>query len=246
MTSLQQPAVKDHLVLITGESTTGKSMSLYPMKDDSGVMYLNCEAGKRLPFKNNFKRHTIIHPEQVYQAFELAEQDDSIHTIVIDTLTYLMNMYESVVVLTSSNTMKAWGDYAQFFKNLMQYYVAKSSKNVIILAHSSTIYDESSMAKQVCVPVKGALAKEGIESYFSTVISTKKVLLKDLKPNELLNVTPEDEELGIKYVFQTRITKDTINERMRGPVGMWSKDELYIDNNIAHVLKRLHEYYDED
>lgn len=246
MSSLQTPQVKDHLVLITGESTTGKSMSLYGLKDDPGVMYLNCESGKRLPFKNKFTSHTIIHPEQVYMAFDLAEEDDSIHTIVIDTLTYLMNMYESVCVLTSSNTMKAWGDYAQFFKNLMQHYVAKSTKNVIILAHSHSVYDENTLAKQVSVPVKGSLAKEGIESYFSTVISTKKVLLKDLPENELLTVTEEDEERGIKYVFQTRITKDTLNERIRGPIGMWNKNELYIDNDLTHVLKRLHEYYDED
>ena len=33
------------LVLISGESATGKSMSLAGMRDQEGVMYLNCEAG---------------------------------------------------------------------------------------------------------------------------------------------------------------------------------------------------------
>ena len=45
--------VNDHLVLISGKSATGKSMCL---RNLSNVLYLNCEAGKKLPFKpNNFK-----------------------------------------------------------------------------------------------------------------------------------------------------------------------------------------------
>lgn len=97
----------DNLVLIAGETNTGKSGSLMAAKDDPGIMYLNCEAGKKLPFKAKFKQYTITDPMQVYEAFEAAEQMDDIHTIVIDTVTYLMDMYESQYVLTSDNTMKA-------------------------------------------------------------------------------------------------------------------------------------------
>ena len=32
---------------------------------------------------------------------------------------------------------------------------------------------------------------------------------------------------------------------MRSPVGMWEIKETFIDNNIQHVLNRLHDYYDE-
>ncbi len=39
----------DNLVLISGESGSGKSMCLRNLKDPEGVMYLNCEAGKKLP-----------------------------------------------------------------------------------------------------------------------------------------------------------------------------------------------------
>ena len=35
----------DNLVLISGETTTGKSTSLMAMNDDPGIMYLNCESG---------------------------------------------------------------------------------------------------------------------------------------------------------------------------------------------------------
>jgi len=35
----------DYMVLIGGESGAGKSASLMNLKDQPGVLYLNCEAG---------------------------------------------------------------------------------------------------------------------------------------------------------------------------------------------------------
>lgn len=37
--------VNDNLAFIVGETGTGKSMCLMGMKDDPGIMYLNCESG---------------------------------------------------------------------------------------------------------------------------------------------------------------------------------------------------------
>lgn len=83
------------------------------------------------------------------------------------------------------------------------------------------------------------------ESYFTVVLASKKVPLKTLKDykSDLLTITPEEEALGFKYVFQTKITKDTVNERLRGPLGLWSNQETFIDNNMQLVLNRLKEYY---
>ena len=77
------------------------------------------------------------------------------------------------------------------------------------------------------------------------VISTKKVPLKALRDynSDLLNITSDEEALGFKYVFQTRLTKDTVGERMRGPLGLFETKETFIDNNAQLVLNRLHEYY---
>lgn len=237
--------VNDNLVLVVGKSSTGKSASLMEMDKPEGVMYLNCEAGKKLPFRSKFKEYTIVDPMQVLEAFDAAEKMPDVHTIVIDTLTYLMEMYESNYVLNSANTMKAWGDYFQYFKSLMQDKVAKSSKNVIFLSHAADQYNESEMVTEVKVPVKGSLKNNGVESYFSLVISTKKVPLKTLAAykNDFLNITPEDEALGYKHCFQTRLTKETAAERLRGPMGMWSQQETYIDNNIDFVMQRINEYY---
>ena len=235
----------DHLVLLVGKSSTGKSASLMGLENQEGVMYLNCESGKKLPFKSKFKQYTITDPLQVQEAFEAAESMPEIHTIVVDTLTYLLDMYESVYVIPSTNGMQAWGQFSQYFKTLMQDKVAKSTKNVIFLAHTADSLNESEMLMETKVPVKGSLKNNGIESYFSIVIGSKKVSLKTLKAygSELLTVTPEEEALGFKYVFQTKITKDSVNERLRGPLGLFETKETFIDNNMQLVLNRLKAYY---
>lgn len=235
--------VNDHLVLICGESSTGKSACLRNLQN---VLYLNCESGKKLPFKpKNFKEVTITDPYQVYEAFTWAESQPEIKYIVLDGLNFLMDMFESVHVLTAANTMKAWSDYSQFFKNLMQQHVSKSTKNVIFTAHTKSALNEAAMVIETKVPIKGALANQGVEAYFSSIVSTKKVKLKDLEnySNELLNITDKEKALGFKYVFQTQITADTVNERMRSPMGLFEDSETFIDNDAKLLMDRLNEYY---
>lgn len=242
--------VNDNLVLVVGKSACGKSMSLRNLKDHAGVMYLNCESGKKLPFKNKFDKggYTITNPMQVFAAFDAAEKRPEVHTIVVDTLTYLMDMYESQFVITATNTMQAWGQFAQYFKTLMQTYVARSSKNVIFLAHVKDELNEGEMVRETSVPIKGSVKNNGVESYFSCVIAAKKLKLKDLEGYEssLLNITEREKMLGFKYVFQTQITKETVNERLRGPLDLFAMNETFIDNDIQLVLDRLHEYYDDE
>jgi hypothetical protein len=250
--------MNDNLVLLCGKSAAGKSASLQNIKEPKGVLYLNCENNKKLPFKADFIQYTITDPDHVPMIIGAVETEESItiagkdydtakiHTIIIDSLTYLMDMYESTKVLNSSNTMQAWGGYAQFMKQMMAQDVAKSSRNVIFLAHTSDVYNESEMVNETLVKVKGSLMNQGIESFFSTVISCKKMPLSKLKLADsiMYNINDDEDMLGFKYVYQTRLTKETVNERMRSPVGMWEIKETFIDNNIQHVLNRLHDYYD--
>jgi len=237
--------MNDHLVLVSGKSATGKSASLMFLDEPKGVMYLGCE-GKKLPFRSKFEEYSINDPHQITEAFEAAETMPHIHTIVIDGLNMLMDMYETQYVLTATSTMQAWGQYAQYFKKMMQQYVAKSTKNVVFLAHTSDVMNETELAQETLVKIKGSVMNTGVEAYFSTVISTKKLSLKQLKDqkNALLTITPDDELLGYKYVYQCKLTKETVNERMRGPLGLWKPEETFIDNNLQNVLTRLKEYYD--
>ena len=233
------------LVLICGKTSTGKSASLMGLRNPERVAYMNCENNKRLPFPAKFMQANVVDPLQVQQTLEALTGNDKYDVIVVDTLTYLMDMYETQYVINSANTMKMWGEYAQFFKRIMQEGVAKSDKQIIFTAHTSDIYNESEMVSETMVKVKGSLMNQGIESYFSTVIATKKVPIKTLEKykNDLLTITPEEERLEFKYCYQTQLTKETVNERIRGPLGMWLPNETFIDNNAQLVLDRLKQYY---
>ena len=129
----------------------------------------------------------------------------------------------------------------------MQQKVASSNKTIVFTAHNQELLDENAGAMVHQVPVKGALKGNGLESYFSTIVYTRKVPLKMLEgyENDMLSITEEEELLGFKYCFQTRLTKDMVNSRIRSPMGMFSVKETFIDNNAQLVINRLKEYYAE-
>ena len=238
----------DQLILISGFSATGKSAALRNIKNQERWLYLNTEAGKRLPFRNQFQSYRIEDPYQILEAFDAATNGDldfKVEGIIVDSLTFMMDMLESQYVLPASDTQKAWGDFAQFFKTLMQQKVVAFAKPVIFTAHVLEQLDEQAHEMKVKVPVKGSLKNNGVEAYFSTVVSTKKMPLKDLEPfkSDLLTITEEDEDLGFKYVFQTRPTKATVGERMRSPMGMFQKSQTFMDNDAQLLLDHLHEFY---
>lgn len=237
--------MNEQLVLVVGYSATGKSASLRNIKNQENWWYLNTEAGKRLPFRNKFKSFSIEDPYQVHEGFQAAIEDPSVRGIAVDSLTFLMDMFETQYVLNSSNTMKAWGDYGQFFRVLMQQLVVKFHRPTIFTAHVKDDLDEKNMEMKTSVPIKGALKGNGVEAYFSTVVAAKKVTIKDLAKynNPLLKITEEEEELGYKHVFQTRPTKGTTGERIRSPMGMFTKEQTYIDNDVDMLLRHLNEYY---
>ena len=237
--------INDQLIGIVGESASGKSASLMHLPNPERVMYLNCEAGKRLPFKNKFKNFTITDPFQVHEAFDHAAGTTDYDIIVIDTATFLMDMFESLFIVNAANTMQAWGQYAQFWKTLMQEKVAASKQAVIILAHTKSELDEKAMEYRTSIPVKGSLKNNGLEAYFSTIVATKKVSLKDLEPysSDLLNITEQDQLLGYKHVFQTQLTKQTVGERIRSPMGLFTREQTFMDNDAAKLLNHLKDYY---
>lgn len=241
--------INEQLVLVGGESATGKSASLRNIRNQDRWLYLNCEAGKRLPFRNKFSSHVITDPYQIEDAFDEtlpgASMHDDVDGLIVDTITFMMEMFESLHIVPSADTQKAWGDYFQFFKRLMQHHVASSGKSVICFGHTLSTYDEKIQGMRSSVPVKGALKNNGLEAYFSTVVATKKVDLKTLEKyaNDLLNITEEDELLGFKYVFQTRLTKETVGERIRSPMGLFTREQTYMDNDAQMLLDHLAAYY---
>ena len=255
---MSDDGMNDQLLLIVGESAAGKSASLRNIRDQPDWLYLGTEAGKRLPFKNTFERHVITDPYQVHEAFDYATfgiigetpadnvpKPENNKGIICDSLTFLMDQFETNYVLNAANTMTAWGAYQQFFKILLQQKVAAYGKPVIFTAHVKEELNEKTAEMKTSVPIKGALKGNGVEAYFSTVVAAKKVEIKLLEKyaNDLLIITDEERELGYKHVFQTRPTKTTTGERIRSPMGMFAKEQTYIDNDAQLLLDHLHRYY---
>ncbi len=240
--------INDQLVLIAGYSGTGKSASLRNIRDQEDWLYLNTEAGKRLPFKSNFKKggFRISDPTQVLEAFDHGINNASIKGIITDSLNFLMDQYESQYVLPSSNTMKAWGDYGQFFKSIMQQKVVDFQRPTIFIAHNKDELDEKAMEIKTSVPIKGAIGKgSGVEAYFSTIVYAKKMAIKDIEEfqSDLLVITDEEREDGFKHVFQTRVRAQGTGERIRSPMGLFSRKETFMDNDAQKLMDRLHEFY---
>ena len=59
--------MNENSFLICGGSTGGKTASLRNIERPEGVLYLNCEAGKALPFKSGslFKTVKITDPKKI-------------------------------------------------------------------------------------------------------------------------------------------------------------------------------------
>jgi len=232
-----------NIVLISGKPNSGKSSSLRNM-DVSKMVYLNTDL-KAVPFKANFAAQAeISNATDVLAYIKQIEDNDKISGAVLDTLTFLMSMYERQYVSTAVDGQKAWGGYGNFYKEVI-HAIKSGTKDYVILAHEDTIYNEDNLTMETKIPVKGAVGKIGVEADFTTIVGAKQVPLKKLQGHEnaLLNITDEEREDGIKYVFVTRITKDYHGEKMRAPIGFWGRDELYIDNDVNHIYDRLKAYY---
>lgn len=233
------------LVLIAGRATCGKSASLRNIREPEKWLYLNTEAGKRLPFKSKFQEANVLEPEQVIATFDYAASASSVKGVIIDSLTFLMNMYENMHVVTASDTQRAWGEYGQFFTRLMLQAVMNCPKPIIFTAHVGSDLDKQAMEIRTSVPIKGATKKIGVEAYFSTVVYAKKapITLLEEYSNHMLNITDKDRAFGYKYVFQTMLTPDTINETIRSPMDLFQENETYIDNDCQILLDHLQQYY---
>lgn len=227
-----------------GKPSSGKSTSLMNLKNQEAKVYLNTDM-KELPFQDNFAKNIMVSdPTDILPFIHEIEAQASIDGVILDTMTFLMDMYEQQYVKTATNTQQAWGNYAGFYKSFI-HAIKSGTKNYAIMAHEMDVLNESEMCMESKVPVKGSVGKTGCEADFTTILSAKKVKLKDLEgwENDLLNITEDEKEDGFKYVFQTRIDKDSIGGKMRSAIGLWSRKEKYIDNDIEQVFNRLNQYY---
>lgn len=237
-------STNNHIVLVMGKPNTGKSTSLSKLANQDKMIYL-CTDLKALPFKSKFlKTVNVSDAMDVLGFITQIEQTETVSGAVLDTITFLMSMYERQYVNTSPNTQQAWGNYGNFYREFI-HAIKSGTKDYAILAHEDTVLNEQTMQMESKVPIKGSVGKIGVEADFTTILSTKQMPIKKLEPyaNDLLHITDEEREDGFKYVFCTRVTKEFIGDKTRSAIGLWSRNELFIDNDLNQVFNRLREYY---
>lgn len=238
------------VIMVMGKPSSGKTTSLLKLAKDPTVAYLNTDL-KDLPFqtpKDGLKVLQITDPMDMYQAIDELENDlPEVETVVLDTVTFMMDQFEVQYVTNAADTRAAWGQYATFYKEIL-HKIKASNKNWIVLAHAFDVYNEKELALETKVPVKGSIGKIGIEADFTIIVTSRKMAVDDLQDfdNEYLRITPKEEAMGIKYVFQTELTRDTMHEKIRSPLGLWEDSELYIDNDIHHLVDKLKQYYSQE
>lgn len=237
-------------VLISGPSSSGKSASLAEIKQQERWLYGNAEH-KELPFPSKFVELDITEPNHIFEmldhVIEHQDEPDGPLGAIVDSLTFLMEMKESQDVYLASNGQQAWADFAQYFKKIMHEKVAHIHVPVVFLAHTLTQIDDLGVST-TSVPIKGSLKNNGVEAYFSLVVSTKRMSIKDLTANpdydqDLLRITDDDRANGFKYVFQTRLTPKTLGERIRAPMKMFNVNQTFMDNDVQLLMDHVSRYY---
>jgi hypothetical protein len=234
-----------NIVLVTGKPSSGKSTSLMKLPNQDRMVYLNTDL-KELPFADNFLKNVEISDAMdIISYITDIENAEPVEGVVLDTLTFLMSMYERQYVANATNGQAAWGQYGHFYREFI-HAIKAGTKNYAILAHEDTTLNEQTSQMETRIPIKGAVGRTGVEADFTTILSAKQMPIKKLegRENDLLHITDEEREDGFKYVFCTRVTKDHVGEKMRSAIGLWKRNELYIDNDLNQVFNRLKEYYD--
>jgi len=100
--------------------------------------------------------------------------DDSVRTVVIDSLTTLASRLMDQIIGSSSPTAKIqiqhWGDFARYLKWFGDEFLCdpKLDKNVILIAHEQIERDELTQSIQYTLNIGGQM-RTSLDLYFSDV-----------------------------------------------------------------------------
>jgi hypothetical protein len=232
-----------NIVLICGVPSSGKTTGLMHMTNQEKGVYFNTDL-KTLPFKSKFTEVSITEAIQINDYVAQVEAEPNMEFAVLDTVSFLMSQFEQQNVVGSANGQQAWGNYANFYKQLI-HQIKSGTKDYAIMTHTEDKLNEKDMVLETKAAIKGSVGRIGIEADFSVILTAKRMSIKALKgyENDLLHITEEEEEDEYKYVLMTKVDKNTLGEKTRAPIGLWDRKEKYIDNNLQIVFDKLHEYY---
>ena len=183
---------------------------------------------KTLPFRavDLYKHIQLDSTGQLINGLAAAEEDPEVKYIVIDTLTFLGDMFYSERIENATNGMAQWAAYKSYINQIID--MGKSSnKHYIFLAHAQDVYDEKEMVTKTFAKVQGSLKGGGIEAHFTFVFYAKVLTDSDGMP---------------QYMFQTNKTKGSTGVSAKTPMGCFK--EAYIENDIMLAYDTIDKFYE--
>ena len=214
------------IVLLIGESGSGKTSSLRNMPLEETV-YIDVDRKSIKSFKkmDQFKDWVKLdYVDHLIPGLHSIEADDECKYVVIDTLSFLMDLFVTQKIDTAADSRSAWGDYKKFYKEMINF-AKTSNKSFIFLAHPKTVYNEQEMESKTFAYAQGSIASK-IEADFAVVAYTRKYLNQDGIP---------------AFGFSVGLTKETIHTSVKSPFGMFDEPTLD-DNDIMEIFKAIEEY----
>ena len=217
--------MNDKTVMCIGDTGTGKTSSLRNL-DPSKVCYINID-NKPIPFKHKdlSKNVSLKSTQQLINGMEQIEEELHIEYCVIDTISFLGDMFFSEHIENSTNGMKAWSDYKSYILKIIN--MAKVSRiNYIFLAHAQDVYDEREMVTKTFAKIQGSLKGGGLEGHFTYV---------------LYNIVKADSLGEPEYLYLTNRTRGYIGVSAKTPFQMIDK---IIPNDITKFFDAVDEYHE--
>ena len=201
-----------NIVLVIGDSGTGKSASLRNFKPDE-VLVINC-AGKPLPFKNHFQQITPTF-EKLTKDVQKALATTEKKVVVVDDAQYIMSF--QYMRRIKENGWDKWNDIQGDFFNIIQ--DAKNLPKDVVVYFLSHLQRDDAGHEKVKTMGKMLDEKITIEGLFTIVLKTA--------------VTDG------QYYF---LTQNSGLDTVKSPIGMFDtyaidNDLKYVDTKIRNYYE---------
>ena len=201
-----------NIVLVIGDSGTGKSASLRNFKADE-VLVINC-AGKPLPFKNHFQQITPTF-EKLTKDVQKALATTEKKVVVVDDAQYIMSF--QYMRRIKENGWDKWNDIQGDFFNIIQ--DAKKLPNDVVVYFLSHLQRDDAGHEKVKTMGNMLDEKITIEGLFTIVLKTA--------------VTDGN------YYF---LTQNSGLDTVKSPIGMFDtyaidNDLKYVDTKIRNYYE---------
>lgn len=240
-------------ILVTGTSTAGKTSSVRNLTKLGKVLYLTAEFYRSPPFRPS-PNLTVIKatlPEDVREVYrQIYAGELEADYVVIDTFNKVLDNYVKTYIsgaVKGKDNFQLWNGLPELADGMITS-MRKSKAATICLAHRGHYVvkrSDGSVENHYGALAPGKLLNQvGLEGLFDMVLVADKIPLSKLTvENELLSVTPTEEGVGAAYTLQTLVVPNSLWDKVRTPMEMFSPEETYISNDMVNVIKRLREYY---